>query len=321
MLLLRILAPADLAPTALAYLEGLDGVIDLVHFPGACRRPGGDLIQCVVGSDLASAVVSAMTELGIAERGSITLDRLEAAVSAVAARSEPAPDAVVWEEVEAKAGAMAALSTSFLVYLMAATVIAAVGIVTDSVVLIIGAMVVGPELGPLSGLSIGLVCRRRDLVRDAVVSLAVGFPLAFAAAFAVTWAFRVTGVAPEALISSHHPATLFISRPDAFTVVIAAICGVVGMLSLTTTSTGTLIGVLISVTTIPAAGNVGVAAAYGNTSEMWGALIQLGVNAVVIQVAGYLTLRVQRASFANRVAGIVERVRMLRLRRASRPRP
>jgi uncharacterized membrane protein len=128
-----------------------------------------------------------------------------------------------------------------------------------------------------------------------------------------TWAFRSAGIAPEVLDASHHPATLFISRPDAYTVVIAALCGVVGMLSLTTASAGTLIGVLISVTTIPAAGNVGVAAAYGNTGEMWGALIQLGVNLVVIQVAGLITLRIQRAAFAARVSGFVERLRRLRL--------
>lgn len=316
MLMLRIRAPVDLAPSALAYLDGADGVVDLVHLPGAYRRPAGDLIQCVVAPDLASVVVSALTDLGIAARGSITLDRVEAAVSATPARSEP--DAVVWEEVEAKASGMAMLSTSFLVYLMAATVIAAVGIVTDSVVLIIGAMVVGPELGPLSGLSIGLVRRRRELVRDAVVSLGVGFPLAFAAAFAATWAFRATGVAPDELVASHHPATLFISRPDAYTVVIAAICGVVGMLSLTTASTGTLIGVLISVTTIPAAGNVGVAAAYGNGDEMWGALIQLGVNLAVIQATGYLTLRIQSAAFARRVTGLVDQLAVRASRRTRR---
>ena len=129
-----------------------------------------------------------------------------------------------------------------------------------------------------------------------------------------TWAFRATGVAPEVLDASRHPATLFISRPDAYAVVIAALCGVVGMLSLTTASAGTLIGVLISVTTIPAAGNIGVAAAYGNFDAMWGASIQLGVNLAVIQVPGLITLRIQRAAFAGRVAGFVERVRQRPLR-------
>jgi uncharacterized hydrophobic protein (TIGR00271 family) len=317
MLLLRIVAPSESAATVLAYLEGLD-VFDLIHFPGASLRPRGDLIQCAVGSDLASVVVSALRELGISERGSITIDRLDASIGRTDECSDPDPGVVVWEEVEAKTAAMAELSTAFLIYFMAATVIAAVGILTDSVVLIIGAMVVGPELGPLSGLSVGLIQRRRELVRQSLISLGVGFPLAFVAAFLATWAFRAAGVAPEVLDASHHPATLFISRPDAYTVVIAALCGVVGMLSLTTASAGTLIGVLISVTTIPAAGNVGVAAAYGNYDEMWGALIQLGVNLAVIQVAGFITLRIQRAAFSTRVAGFVERLRQLRLRQLRR---
>jgi uncharacterized hydrophobic protein (TIGR00271 family) len=317
MLLLRIVAPSDSAATVLAYLEGLD-VFDLIHFPDAGRRPRGDLIQCAVGSDLASVIVAALRELGIADRGSITLDRLDATVAKTDACSDPDPGVVVWEEVEAKAVAMAQMSTGFLIYLMAATVIAAIGILTDSVVLIIGAMVVGPELGPLSGLSVGIIQRRRELVRQSLISLGVGFPLACVAAFVTTWAFQVTGAAPEVLDASQHPATLFISRPDAYTVVIAAICGVVGMLSLTTASAGTLIGVLISVTTIPAAGNVGVAAAYGNTDEMWGALIQLGVNVAVIQVAGLITLRIQRAAFATRVSKFVERLRQLRLRQLLR---
>ncbi|MGE0397328.1 MAG: DUF389 domain-containing protein [Kofleriaceae bacterium] len=316
MLLLRIVAPPETAATVVAYLEGLD-VFDLIHFPGVSRRPKGDLIQCVVGSDLASVIVSALRELGVSDTGSITIDRLDATVAKDSC-SDPDPGVVVWEEVEAKTATMAELSTAFLLYMMAATVIAAVGILTDSVVLIIGAMVVGPEFGPLCGLSVGLIQRRRELVRQSMLSLGVGFALAFAAAFVATWAFRSAGVAPEILDASHHPATLFISRPDVYTVVIAALCGVVGMLSLTTASAGTLIGVLISVTTIPAAGNVGVAAAYGNTDEMVGALIQLGVNLTVIQIAGLITLRIQRAAFASRVTTFVERLRRLRLRRILR---
>jgi uncharacterized hydrophobic protein (TIGR00271 family) len=315
MLLLRIVVPADLTATTLAYLDGHEGVVNLVHFPGACRRPAGDLIHCVVAPDLASVVVAGLTDLGVTAGGSITLDRQDATVSRGSGQLESNADAVVWEEVEARTATMAQLSVGFLLYMMAATVIAAVGILTDSVVLIIGAMVVGPEFGPLSGLSVGLIQRRRELIRESAVSLGVGFALAFAAAFAAAWAFRAAGLAPEALTPTAHPATLFISRPDAYTVVIAALCGVVGMLSLTTASAGTLIGVLISVTTIPAAGNVGVAAAYGNTDEMVGALIQLGVNLMVIQAAGLITLRIQRAAFATRVAGFVDRVRQLRLRR------
>lgn len=46
------------------------------------------------------------------------------------------------------------------------------------------------------------------------------------------------------------------------------------MLSLSTAKSGALIGVLISVTTIPAAANVGVATAYADWSEVGGATAQ-----------------------------------------------
>jgi uncharacterized hydrophobic protein (TIGR00271 family) len=314
MLLLRLVVPSETAATALAYLEGLEPVTDVVHSPGAARKPPGDFVQCVVATDAASSVVSALQELGIGLHGSITLDRLDATVSVAADRLEQrGGDAVVWEEVEDRAASMTALTTSFLVYMMAATVIAAVGILTDSVVLIIGAMVVGPEFGPLAGLCVGIIQRRGDLVRQALISLAAGFALAIAAAYAATWAFDVGGVAPGRLEASLHPATLFISRPDAYTYVIAALAGIAGMMSLTTASAGTLIGVLVSVTTIPAASNFGVALAYQNHDEATGSLVQLGANVVVLVLAGLLTLRLQRAAFARRVATFVERLRDLPL--------
>lgn len=318
MVLLRIVVPADLAPVVLGYLEGLDVVSDIVHIAGAGRRPPGDLVQCLVAVEAASAVVTGLRELGVGERGSITLDRLDATVSWAARRAGEraegaTADAVVWEEVESRAEAMAALSASFLIYMMAATVIAAVAILTDSVVLVVGAMVVGPEFGPLAGVCVGVVQRRGDILRDAAVSLGVGFVLAVLAAFAATWAFRMGGVAPTALSAQLHPATLFISRPDIYTLVIAALAGVAGMLSLTTASAGTLIGVLISVTTIPAAANLGVAVAYSNEGEARGSALQLTANLGVLIVAGLITLRVQRGSFARRVAGVIVRVRRLRL--------
>lgn len=318
MLLLRIVAPVDLAPTVLAYLEGLAVVSDIIHVPGAGRRPPGDLVQCLVAPEAASAVITGLRELGVAERGSIAVDRLEATVSWAAERAgEQAAgataDAVVWEEVESRAMAMATLSASFLVYMMAATVIASVAVLTDSVVLVVGAMVVGPEFGPLAGLCVGVMQRQARLVRESLVSLTVGFALAIGAAFVATWGFRAGGVAPEVLSAQLHPATMFISRPDAYTVVIAALCGVAGMLSLTTASAGTLIGVLISVTTIPAAANLGVALAYGNGAEASGSALQLAVNVAVLIVAGLVTLRVQRGAFARRVAGVIEWVGRLRL--------
>jgi uncharacterized hydrophobic protein (TIGR00271 family) len=161
-------------------------------------------------------------------------------------------------------------------------------------------MVVGPEFGPLAGFAVAVVERRLDLARRSFVALAVGFPVAILASLVLTLLLRALGPAPDELTSLGHPATLFISNPNTFSVIVALLAGIAGVLSLTTAKSGALIGVLISVTTIPAAANVGVAAAYGDWDEFWGALAQLGINLICLSVAGVATLSVLRAEFVRR---------------------
>ena len=80
----------------------------------------------------------------------------------------------------------------------------------------------------------------------------------------------------------------------------AFVAGIAGILSLTSAKSGALVGVLISVTTIPAAANIGVAAAYGDAHEALGAAAQLGINLVALVLAGVLTLSLQRRFYVAR---------------------
>ena len=129
--------------------RGVKSVINIVHLPRAAMRPDGDVVSCDVAREDVSAILSELRELGLEERGSIALDTVDTSISAAAQAAErhaagsPA-DAVVWEEVETRTSESAELSGSFLAFMML-TVIAAIGILTDSIILIIGAMVVGPE--------------------------------------------------------------------------------------------------------------------------------------------------------------------------------
>jgi hypothetical protein len=109
-------------------------------------------------------------------------------------------------------------------------------------------------------------------------------------------------VAPESVASASRPLTQFISQPNAFSFAVAFLAGIAGVLSLTSAKSGALIGVLISVTTIPAAGNIAAAAAYGNWTEATGALLQFGLNFIALVLAGVLTLWVQRRLFVERRA-------------------
>jgi uncharacterized hydrophobic protein (TIGR00271 family) len=302
----RLVVPGDEAPRVLEVLERSPAVVNLVRLPGCSIKPRGDLVLCDVAREEVSVVVDQLRRLGLERAGSISIDSVDSTISTEASRAvlaatgSPA-DAVIWEEVEARTSESAELSFSFLAFMVLATLIAAVGILTDSQILIIGAMVVGPEFGPLAGLCVALVQGRVELARRSATALALGFPLAIAVTLLVVLLLRAAGPAPDAIAAQGRPATFFIAHPNTFSILVALLAGVAGLLSLTTAKSGALLGVLISVTTIPAAANVGVAAAYANWSELRGALAQLALNLACIVIAGVATLTVQRLGFIRRL--------------------
>lgn len=321
---LRLVSPPALVERVLESLQATLSVINIVRLPDAARRPDGDLILADVAREDASAVVETLRELGLEEQGAIAVHEVDTALSSAARRAERAAagttaDAIVWEEVEARTSESAELSFSFLSFMVIATLLAGIGVLTDSQILIIGAMVVGPEFGPIAGFCVAVVERRRELAARSVAALGVGFPFAIVATLLFTLLLRVTELAPtpDDLTRASHPVTLFISQPNRYSLIVAVLAGVAGIISLTTAKSGALLGVLISVATIPAAGNLGVALAYGDWSECRGAAAQLGINLTALIAAGIATLAVQRLFFARRRERVSERAarRLLRRRR------
>lgn len=304
MLHLRLVVPSDEVGEVVQMLERAPEVTSVWHVPGAGRKPEGDLVACDVAEEEASAILAQLREIGVADRGSIAVEHVDAAVSRGAEAAELAArgwrsDAVVWEEVSERVSESVELSVNYLALMTIATLIAAAGVLTDSIVLIIGAMVVGPEFGPLAGIAVAVVQRRWHLARRSLAALAAGFPVAIGVTAGATVAAREAGLIPETE-PGQRVLTQFIANPTWLSFLVAVLAGVAGMLAVTSQKSGALVGVLISVTTIPAAGNVGVAIAYGDTSEALGAAAQLAVNLSAIIISGILVLAIERRSFAAR---------------------
>ena len=302
---LRIVVPLDRSRRAMALLEAAPSVCNLIYLPQAARQPTGDVILCDVAREDASVVIDDLKEMGVHHDGSISLEQIDSQISHAAKEAERAArgspsDAVVWEEVEARTSESTELGGNFLIFMVLACLIASVGIFTGSPILIVGAMVVGPEFGPIAGLCVAIVERRFPVALRSLTALAVGFPIGITAAFLFTIASQETGLLGQDFTSANHPLTQFISHPDGFSFIVAAFAGTAGVLSLTSAKSGALVGVLISVTTIPAAANVGVAAAVADWSEWRGAMAQLTINLAAILLAGVVTLSVQRGFFERR---------------------
>jgi uncharacterized hydrophobic protein (TIGR00271 family) len=296
---LRVISPPDRTEAVVRIIEAAPGATNLVVLPGAARQPDGDLVLCDVVREAGSQVLSALRKQRIHEVGSIAIDHVDVALSHVAAAAaDAAPglasDAVVWDEIEQKTGDETELSGTYLLMFAVATVIAGIGVLLDQPILIVGAMVVGPEFGPLAALCVGIIRKRPAFIRKASLALVVGFATAIVATIGTTHLLDLAGLVDKGMLLRERPLTDFIWRPDALSWVVGFLAGIAGMLSLTSSKAGPLIGVLISVTTVPAAANVAVAIAYGVMDEALGSAGQLLLNLAAIVTAGVLTLLVQR---------------------------
>ena len=192
--------------------------------------------------------------------------------------------------------------------LVIAGLIGAIGIVTNSQILIVGAMVVGPEYGAILSLAFGLIGRDSSRVRRSVSALAGGFALAMVFALLLSLLIRAAGLESRAYDAGIRPVSALIDTPNWLSFMVALLAGIVGVVSLTEARSSTLIGVFISVTTIPAASDVGVSLAFGSDSEAWGSVLQLLLNVAVLTAVAIVAIPVQRAIWlraARRAAAAV----------------
>ena len=307
MLRVQVFVPAELTGRVQAAFEQEPAVSGLAVMRGAAVRPVGDLVVADVAREAANGVIDRLREIGVHRSGSIQIEPINAWLSQEGLDAElDAPgsgaDAVVWADVTHRAYAEAELNWTYLSFMSLATLIAGIAIVLDSQILVIGAMVLGPEFGPIAALGVALVRRRFHLLRLSARTLLIGFAVAIAFTTLASLLGRWLGWIEPWQVGGPRPLTAFIYSPDKWSLVVAVIAAAAGVLSLTSERVGGLSGVFISVTTVPAAGNIGLGLAFGEWGEVRGSALMLGINLVGMALAGWGTLALQQEVWRRVVA-------------------
>jgi uncharacterized hydrophobic protein (TIGR00271 family) len=301
----RLISPPSRTSGLVAALTSEAGVSNLVVLPGTAQRLGGDAVQFDVAPRSANQVFRQLHAFRDNGSGAVAIDYVDAALGE---ETVPASKhflvqrdiAPVWEVVEAKIRSDAVYAPSFYILLAIAGLIGAVGILTNSQILIVGAMVVGPEYNAIMGVALGIDKRTRQPVLRGILALLAGFSAAMVVTLLFALAIRWSGHTPKLYSAGVRPVSALIDNPNLFSVVVAVLAGIVGVVSLTEARASALIGVFISVTTIPAAADISLSIAYASWSEARGAAFQLLLNVAVLIVMGALVLRVQRMIWGAR---------------------
>lgn len=295
----RLTVPDDLSEPVQKLLVDHECVTNVTVHRGASIAPEGDLVEADVAREKAGVLLHHLNELDLDQRGGIVLSSPSGTPFAEASRLEAlAPghpdDAVIWEAVEAEAEDGAQPTVSYVVFLVLAVILAAIAVVTDSAILVVGAMVVGPEFSAIAAVSVGIAFARWGLVGRSLQLLAFSFAFAILVVAFLAWLVSLTGALDAEMITRPRPNTGFIWQPDMWSFVVALVAGAAGVLALAIDKTATMVGVFISVTTVPAAGNLALGIALWQGSEIIGSLEQLGANIAGMLLAGVLVIAFMR---------------------------
>lgn len=308
MLQLRVYSPAEFTGAVTTLLSDDPAVSALSVARGASLLPVGDVVTADIAREAANGIVDQLIEIGVHNEGTVQLSEVPTWISRAgltADRRAPgqSADAVVWATSVQEAYEDSTVSWSYLSFITLATLLASIGIVLDSQILLIAAMVLGPEFGAVVALGLSLVRRRYALLRHAVWALIAGFAVAIAAASLAALVARALGWVTAENVLAPRPGTQFIYAPDKWSFIVALIAGAAGVLAITSARSGGLVGVFISVTTIPAAGNIALGLAFWLPAEILGSTIQLILNISGMAIAGWATLALQQTVWNRIIPG------------------
>jgi uncharacterized hydrophobic protein (TIGR00271 family) len=273
-------------------LREMEGVRRIVQHRDEAAPQGAFVFMADVEPAAADGLVDAVAELGI-DSEDYVLTRIE--VVAPQRRHHlggGGEDGYAWVEVIGQARANSRPLARYLALINVAAVIAALGVITSSSILIVGAMAVSPDLLPICATCVGLVAGRRELAGRAFLTLSLGLGIVIATAAVLSALLDLADLLPAGFeVEQSSLSTL--ATTDYSTVLIALAAGVAAMLSFETKASAA-VGVAISVTTIPASAYLGVAIGAGGIDHALGAALVLLVNVSLLIVSGSLTLLLQR---------------------------
>lgn len=295
----RLTVPTSLTDRVRQQLVVCDWATNVTLEPGVVIDPPGDLVECDVAREKVGSVLADLRALGLDEVGGIVLTEPVGTPFDAAERLEAlAPghpdDAVIWEAVEAQAESGAVPTVSFHVFLVLAVALASIAVITDSSVLVVGAMVVGPEYSAVAAASAGIALGRWGLLGRGLRLLLFSFVFAIVVITVLSLAARATGLITLDEITRERPNTGFIWHPDQWSFIVALLAGAAGALALALAKASTMVGVFISVTTVPAAGNLALGLAFLSRTEIAGSAEQLAVNIAGMVISGAVVLLLMR---------------------------
>lgn len=282
---IHIALPSENTDEAVRRLLSLDGVIDLSLTRASSLKPPGDVLIVNALNRGTGEILQIIEELVENEKFSITTSESASLIDPASRESiRNDVDEALWEEIIAGLRHQGRISTNFILLMIAGGAIAAVGLVSDPVPMMMAfaaAGIVAPGFEPIVAVPLGVVFKRVGIVGRALLSVFVGYAMLIAASAAVIKILLLTGHAEkDQLLMSRDIETMI--NPTLKELIVSGFGAAAGIIITAAYRRSVIAGALIALVIIPAAAVTGAGIAVWDAKLIFGGLARCAIDLAFI---------------------------------------
>jgi hypothetical protein len=287
---IEVSVPSAKAEEIIQRIQGMDGVVGLMHQRDVSLDPPGDIVTIQTSNDAARPVVDVLKDLDAHNAGSILTSAPNSIISPQHQNQlNQESNETIWDEMAFLLRQDTNPRFNFLALMALAGAIAAVGLWTDTLHLIVGAMVIAPAFEPLLRIPFGLITGSGDHVRLGFRAVVVGYLMLTIGALLTTLILRALNPA-EASSFVHNNWVEYWSTLTSTGVLVSVFGGVAGAIVVSGQRSVLTTGVMITLALVPSLSLVGMAISLGETPLMGQALIRWIVDVAIVVMCSGLVL-------------------------------
>lgn len=282
---IRVCVPSDLTEPLMTDLRRADGLVSVTLQRGASLQPPGDAINIDVTNTGLEEALEILVRHHVGKCGSVSTSE---PLSLVSSSGQPEIDQETneasWPEMASHFRRTCNISSNYLLAMLLAGIVAAGGLWTDTVHIVVGAMVIAPGFEPILRVPFGLMAREREAWSQGLLSTAAGYAAMIAGAAAGL--LLMSYIDPSELGLEERRWIGYWSRitPPAIAVALAA--GAAGAAIIAAHRSVLTAGVMIALALVPSASMVGMSLASGDLALAGESLGRWAVDATCVMIGG-----------------------------------
>jgi uncharacterized hydrophobic protein (TIGR00271 family) len=259
-------------------------------------HPSHHLVQFPVPTEAVGSVRETLTDCGVDEEYLVIANAETATTPQYGTLLErfvegtEESEHVSNEEIRAKARSLDPRAPTYYAMTVLSAFVATAGLLLDSPALVVGSMVVAPQIGAALTASVGGALGDDSMFVAGLKTTLTGLVVAILAAAMLGWGLKTAQFVPPALDVTTVQQIASRTSPGLLTLVVALCAGSAGAFGLATELPVSLVGVAVAAAVVPAAAAVGIGLAWALPAVTLGAFALLAVNVTGIVLSGTATL-------------------------------